>query len=232
MPKKNKYVDFVSDEHFLDCVKYVCESYPEDRDKVELTKHALDALKMVFDMMNHNINTDEWISAEKVRQTDKTVNNRIGNFHQKLLGGVDGWEDLGRGHPLGIDLKKQDNSIFIELKNRYNTVKGEDLKHVFDKLKRVADENPKSIVYYAYVVPKKPGSGEKIWKTSQREADKRIMEAWGFRVYEIVTEDKEALKKVFEALPLAIKEIFKTKTLLKKEELKTVNEIFKKTFIS
>lgn len=227
---KNKYLDFVSDKHFLNCVKYVCDSYPEDDKNVELTKHSLDALKMVFDMMNHNLDFDEWIGSEKVRQIDKTVNNRIGEFHQKLLGGVNGWEDLGRGHPLGIDLKKQDNSIFIELKNRYNTVKGEDLKHVFDKLKRVADENPESKVYYAYVVPKKPSSGEKIWKTSQREEDKRIFEVWGLKVYDIVTGDKNALLKVFEAIPLAIKDIYKNKSLPKKET-EIISNIFKKTFI-
>lgn len=230
--QKNRYVDFVSDEHFLKCVRKVCESYPKDKSKVELTKHALDPLKMVFDMVNHDIDINEWISAEKVRRTDKTVNNRIGNFHQDLLGGVSGWEDLGRGHKLGIDIKKKDNSILMELKNRYNTVKGEDLKHVFDKLKRASAKHPKAVVYYAYVTPAKPSSGEKVWKTSQRDPDKKIREAWGLRVYEIVTGDKESLKKTFQALPIAIQDTLKRKNNLKGKELETVRMAFEKTFIS
>ena len=226
----NKYVNFVSDKHFLECVKNVCEGYPGDEKEVELTKHTLDIVKMIFDMENHKINVDEWIKTEKMRQTDKTVNNKIGIFHQKLLGGVKGWEDLGTGNPLGVDLKKMDNSVFVELKNRYNTVKGEDLKHVFDKLKKVADKYPKAIVYYAYIIPKKPGSGEKVWKTSQREPNDKIIEVWGYRIYEIVTGDKKALKKMWDALPIVIEKVLEKKSAIQKKDMKKLVEFFQQTF--
>ena len=31
----NKYVDFVSDEDFLECIKWVCDSYPIN-DKIDM----------------------------------------------------------------------------------------------------------------------------------------------------------------------------------------------------
>ena len=36
MAEGNKYVDFVSDEHFIKCVKIVCDSYPEKVDEVDI----------------------------------------------------------------------------------------------------------------------------------------------------------------------------------------------------
>ena len=89
----NKYVDFVSDEDFLDCVKWVCDAYPEDSSVInmdELKRNTIDPFKLVFDLINENMNIYDWIAHEKIRQHDKTINNRIGEFHQKLLGKVSG----------------------------------------------------------------------------------------------------------------------------------------------
>lgn len=232
MSKKNKYVDFVSDEHFLKCVKWVCDAYPSkdaSLDMEKFTKNSLDVFKMVFDSLKGEIDISQWVRGEVIRQNDKTISNRIGDFHQMLLGGVSGWEDLGRGHPLGIDLKNKKETIFIELKNKHNTLKGEDHKNVFDKLKRVLDSNPKSKVYYAYIIPKNPGSGERIWKPAQRTPNQSILEAWGCRVYEIVTGDGEALIKTWKILPLAISDLIKSKHNLSKEDKKQLITFFNVT---
>ncbi len=225
----NKYVDFISDDDFLECVKWVCDAYPEEASEIDmkhLQRNTLDPFKVVFDMINIKNDFDSWLLIEQMRQQDKTINNRIGDFHQRLLGKVDGWEDLGIGHPLGIDLKNEKETIFIELKNKHNTVKGEDLKHVFDKLEKVTKEHKKSIVYYAYILPKNPGSGEKIWKTSRREPNKRILEAWGARVYEIVTRDSEALNKVWNALPIAIKDLLNSDFTISNDDEKNLLKLF------
>jgi len=114
MKKRNKYVDFVSDEHFLNCVEYVCGAYPQENAEINIkkfTKNSLDLFKTIFDIMIGKLDFDKWRKAEEIRQADKTISNKVGDFHQMLLGGVEGWEDLKRGHPLGIDLKKEDDTI-------------------------------------------------------------------------------------------------------------------------
>lgn len=225
----NKYVDFVSDEDFIECVKWVCDAYPENVDEIDmkrLSRNGLDPIKQIFDILGSKISGKDWIRKENTRQYDKTISNRIGDFHQRLLGKVEGWIDLGRGHPLGIDLQKDDNSIFIELKNKHNTVKGEDHKNVWDKLKKVLDESPNSLIYYAYIIPKKPSSGEKIWNPSQRDPNENILEAWGSKVYEIVTGDPKSLKKTWKALPIAINDIFNQKNPLTDEDYKIIEEFF------
>lgn len=232
MSKKNKYVDFVSDKHFLECVKYVCDAYPKRNSPIDMkkfTKNSLDVFKIIFDTLRGEIDISQWIKGEVIRQNDKTISNKIGEFHQMLLGGVKGWENLGRGHPLGIDLKNDNDTIFIELKNKHNTLKGEDHKNVFDKLKRALDKYPKALIYYAYIIPKNPGSGEKIWKVSQRDPNKNILEAWGFRIYEIVTGDKKSLFKTWEALPIAINDLINSKENYSKEDKEKLLNFFNET---
>lgn len=226
----NKYVDFISDNDFLDCVRWVCDAYPEnigDIDMKRLNRNGIDPVKQVFDILGSKFSGRDWIKKENIRQYDKTISNRIGDFHQRLLGKVDGWVDLERGHPLGIDLQKNDKTIFIELKNKHNTVKGEDQKNVWDKLKKVSEQNPNSLVYYAYIIPKKPGSGEKVWSPSQRKPNKNILEAWGKKVYEIVTGDPDSLEKTWKALPIAINDIFKQENPLQKEDYEIIEEFFR-----
>ena len=165
MPK-NKYVDFVSDEHFLRCVKWVCDAYPDKSSDVNmemLQRNALDPFKMVFDIVNGKTEVETWVKNEAIRQFDKTINNRIGEFHQKLLGGVNGWTNLGTGDESKVDLKRKDNSIFMELKNKFNTVNADSLQSVRQKLERCVIKNPKAMAYWAYIVERDGSSGESPW---------------------------------------------------------------------
>jgi len=232
----NKYVDFVSDEYFIKCVKHVCDTYskiagrtPEEK-RARLTKNALDSFKMVFDIMNRGFNLEKWVDNEHERQADKTVNNKIGEFHQMLLGGVNGWTYLGKGHSTGMDLKKNDDTIFIELKNKFNTVKGENFPNLFDKLKKVVDENSNTIAYYAYITAKNGTSGERVWRVSQRSENPRIMEIWGSKVYELITGKSSSLEKTWSALPTAITDLIPNATLNGDEQTfkKFFNDSFKK----
>lgn len=134
----NKYVEFVSDEDFLECVRKVVESYQTLDENVTPTsiltesKNTIDEFKTIFDVCVNQINFDEWLKFELTRQQDKTINNKIGEFHQELLGKVDGWVDLGMGDETEIDLKKEDNTVFVELKNKYNTMNSSSEKRIFN----------------------------------------------------------------------------------------------------
>ena len=50
----NKYVDFVSDTHFLKCITHVCKGYPQKRDEdldfKKLKKNVVNPFKLVFDI--------------------------------------------------------------------------------------------------------------------------------------------------------------------------------------
>ena len=148
-----KYVIFVTDKQFEDCVRLVCDAYNEEiiLEDQKLQKTGIDPIKMTFDMMCENKNFRKWKIKESARKKDKTVNNTIGAFHQKLLGHVKGWTDLGTNGELGLDLKKNDNSVLMELKNKDNDLNDNVSKQIRTKLMRAHKKYPKAKCYFAYI---------------------------------------------------------------------------------
>jgi hypothetical protein len=205
----NRYVDFVSDEHFLRCIKPICDSYPKDLDKLNLSylkRNTIDPFIMLFDLLNSNSGVMEWMKNEMLRQCDKKVGFNIGYFHQNLLGGVDGWTNLGIGHPTKLDLKRDDDMFFFEMKNKWNSMNSDAEDKCRDKLEKVISVYPNSIAYLAFICSRNGDSGEGIWVKKGRDSDERIRKIWGSKVYEIVTGDSEALNKTWDAIPIAVKD--------------------------
>jgi hypothetical protein len=220
----NEYVDFVSDEFFEKCVKHVCDTYNEEfilEDK-KLQENGVDPIKMTFDMINEQRDFKKWRIKESERQKDKTVNNAIGEFHQNLLGGVTGWTDLGVGDKTKLDLKKNDNSIFMELKNKDNTVNGDSGRKVREKLMVQHEKTPDAKCYFAYFTPRNGKSEEKHWTPRSKNVPhhENIRRISGSKIYELVTGKSNALEQVWLALPLAIKNIYKKENPLSEEEEK------------
>lgn len=225
----NKYVDFVSDAHFLACVGLVCKAYHEvkkDLSAKDLKENGLDPFKTVFDIANRKISFNTWLKNEAARQADKALNNKIGEFHQKLLGGVKGWTNLGTGDDSKLDLKKNDNSIFIELKNKYNTVNADSGDKVRDKLEKALTDHPKAIVYWAFIISKYNDSGDDVWKKKGRATNVKIRKIWGSKVYELVTGDKNSLKKTWEVLPIAINDYFDGQITISASDMKKLVALF------
>jgi len=230
---ENGHFDFISDKHFVDCVKWVCNAYttePDAKDIESLQENRLDPFKALFDMMNERMDSKKWLKKESIRQSDKTVNNPIGEFHQKLLGGVKGWSDLGTGDDSHLDLKKNDDSIFMELKNKFNTVNGSSLESVRRKLEQAVSDHPASTSYWAFIIAKNGSSRETEW-TYKGTNNPKIKKVWGSKVYELVTGKPNALQEVWNALPEVIKVVI-GETKLDGEDLKFIQKLFCDAFFN
>jgi hypothetical protein len=228
----NKYVDFVSDEHFLKCVKWVCDAYLDPSlkfNKTWLQRNGVDPFKMVFDMVVRNRDFDSLIEQEKNRQYDKKSGGRIGDFHQKLLGGVDGWIDLGVGDETKVDLKKEDDTIFMELKNKYNTVNSDSLSAVRQKLERITNNFPNSTAYWAYVIEKNGTSGESEWNYLG-DNNLKLRKIWGSKLYELITGKSDALEKTWIALPIAIKDVLNGENDISSTDMNELQQWFRDAF--
>lgn len=213
------YVQFISDKHFKDCVRHVLNSYQNaitlkesiqeslengNIFKSELFKNVVDPFKMAFDV--NKIGIKEWIKKEVHRQLDKSVEQKMGEFHQKVLGGVDGWKDLGTGNE--VDLMKVDQSVYIEIKNKFNTCSGDALTAVRRKLEEITRTNHNSTAYWAYIIAKtQQKSGEEVWIKAKFNKIDAVKKVWGEKVYEIVTGDPDALLKLYKALPMVISNV-------------------------
>jgi hypothetical protein len=112
---KNKYVDFISDEHFLKCVANLHASYLKAKNNItknHFYKNKVDTIKLTFDAHFNSIDEESLIQAEILRQIDKSINNSIGTFHEEILSGIEGFE---MGSLSGYDIKAKDNSLFADI---------------------------------------------------------------------------------------------------------------------
>ena len=225
------YVDFITDDHYKDCVRYVLDSFNnaiklrdslkksiEDGDvfKSSLFNNVVDPFKMVFEV--EKIGVKEWIRKEILRQLDKSVEQKMGEFHQRVLGGVEGWTDLKVGK--GIDLVNKNETIFFEVKNKYNTCSDSALKDVRRKLEDITSKKHDASAYWAYIISNaKKKSGEAIWVKKGFNKIDSVKYIWGESVYEKVTGDSKALYKIYKTLPRVIAEV------TKEDDIKDIGEI-------
>lgn len=201
---------FMSDEHLYNCIYRLYTAYM--RDKKELTlndlyKNKLDPIKTYFDMKFNNLELDEFINIEAKRKADKNINNHIGNFHQELLDGLNGFESPQYA---GFDVKKLDNTIFGELKNKHNTMNSSSTESTFQKLQRYATDYPNATCYLIEVVATQ--SQNILWQPtcSGREySHPRIRRISIDKFYELATGRTNAFKELCNAIQIATPEIIK-----------------------
>lgn len=99
-------------------------------------------------------NNSEYIKllkyAFKVRQNQM----KEGEIAQIAIGNFCNWKNLKMGHESGLDCKKKDNSIIMEIKNKYNTCNSNSQKTMLDKLAKYKEKNPYTKCVWGIVNPK------------------------------------------------------------------------------
>ena len=80
---KNKYLNFISDEHFLNCIANLHSAYIKAKNNISkksFYSNKVDTIKLTFDSKFNSIDEEKLIEAEILRQIDKSINNSIGTF--------------------------------------------------------------------------------------------------------------------------------------------------------
>src|SRR5680860_596210 len=151
---KNKYVNFISDEHFLKCIENLHNSYlraKADISKKKFYSNKIDTIKLTFDSKFNNIEEEKIIELEILRQIDKSINNSIGMFHEQILGGINGYEI---GNLSGFDIKAENDTLFADIKNKHNTMNSSAAESLFQKLARYADTYKQANCYWVQILAK------------------------------------------------------------------------------
>ncbi|WP_179021676.1 Eco47II family restriction endonuclease [Winogradskyella forsetii] len=204
---KNKYVDFVSDGHLLQCISNLHNAYlvaKKEFTKRKFYNNKVDTFKLTFDSKFNDISETDLIKLEMARQIDKSVNNAIGTFHEEILGGIKGYS---HGKLSGYDIKANDDSIFAEIKNKHNTMNSSSAESAFQKLARFADDNRQAACYLVQILAKK--SFVKKWAgiiNGKEYSHSRVYMISGDKFYELLTGDNNAFFKLYRSLPLAIED--------------------------
>lgn len=204
---KNKYVNFISDEHLLFCVGNLHQAYLKAKNNItkkNFYSNKVDTIKLTFDAKFNDIDEDKLIQAEILRQIDKSINNSIGTFHEQILGGIKGFEV---GNLSGFDIKATDNTLFADIKNKHNTMNSSSAESLFQKLARYADDYKKAKCYWVQILAK--NSFNELWKSEingKEYSHSRVYKISGDQFYALLSGQEDALLQLYKALPKAIKD--------------------------
>lgn len=189
----------------------VQETLDKKSDKADLRRNTLDVFSQTLECTILNISKDEWERRELTRQAQKTLQNKIGDLHQKILGTLDGIQDLGVGEI--VDLKGP--GFIAEIKNKHNTTKGNHKVAIYDDLEQCLSSDPNTIGYYVEILPPNGKSYDKPFIPSdnktglRRPENDRIRQIDGKTFYEKVTKNPNALEELYTMLPEVTAEIIK-----------------------
>ena len=208
---KNRYVDFISDDHLLNCIDNLYNSYVKAKANVTKKKfynNKIDIIKLTFDSKFNNQEEEKVIEAEILRQVDKSINNSIGTFHEQVLGGIEGFEV---GKLSGYDIKAVDDTLFADIKNKHNTMNSSSAESLFQKLARYADTYKKANCYWVQILAKSSFNERWTGEINGKEySHSRVYKISGDQFYSLLTGQKDALFQLYKALPLAISDFLKT----------------------
>jgi len=212
MPQQK--LPFVSDDVLREEVKKVLliAQSAVDLAETNLYQNVIDPFSAVFDAMRQGVTLTDWLEQEKARQIQKTMQNAVGDFHQAILGNVDEWTDLRVG---GVaDLKCDSRQIVAEVKNKYNTTKGNHKKVIYDDLNTLITSTYNGYTgYYVEIIPKSKRPYDNPFTPSDNETGQRrptnekIRIIDGRSFYKLVTGHDDALKNLYKVLPEVIAEI-------------------------
>ncbi|MFD2034425.1 Eco47II family restriction endonuclease [Belliella marina] len=210
-------LSWLSDDHLYNSVNRLLDIAEKSlkNSETQFNKNVLDPFSALFQISGFDISHEEWLIAEKTRQAQKSLQNHVGDFHQIILGKVDGWENLETGQIM--DLVHKDRKIIAEIKNKYNTVKGSDLSGLYQAMENLVGYKHSSFkdftAYYVTIIPRKPERINIPFTPSDKEKGVRFSINESIRLidgasfYEIVTGDPDALFNLYKCLPKVIEDL-------------------------
>jgi len=146
--------EITSDLEKLNINKKIIENYKEKiKKEIELILNSK-RKKYIYEPTMFGIETYEYKKALEISNKVRQLQMKEGKIAQVLIGNFYGWEDLGNGHSSGLDCKKNDNSIIIEIKNKYNTCNSDNQKTLLDKLSNYKKKYPNTRCIWGIINPR------------------------------------------------------------------------------
>ncbi len=148
----------------------------------------------------------DWETSEKIRLKQKVLEMKMGDFHEELLGKFSGWKTLPLGHKTGMDVSNEEETIYLECKNKHNTCNSDQLKQIYKKLEEIKKSGKRSILVQI-------NCPEGKVKKSTKNPDSEVFN--GKQIYNLVSGRED----FFDDLLDTIKYVFQNfKTLLSLKE--------------
>lgn len=216
---------FISEENFTKHVKATIDKYGEKLesfDIVRFNKNIIDPIKMIFDKTVYQSTWEEIVSNEIFRQRDKSNNNDIGYFHQRIFqyiadchvpdNGKEGGWDVIFQKAEGITLPDGDvvHTVYIEMKNKHNTMNSSAAGKTYIKMQSQLLDDDDCACFLVEAIAKK--SQNIKWSTTvdgKSVSHKKIRRVSLDQFYALVTGQEDALYQMCMVLPSVVENVVK-----------------------
>ncbi len=213
-------IDFISEKDFLDHVKATIGKYGEKLDSYDLkkfNKNIVDPIKLIFDKYVYSLTWEEIVKNEISRQRDKSNNNDIGYFHQRIFqylpncivprNGEEGGWDVIYTNEQGLQIPSggKVHTVYVELKNKHNTMNAASAARTFIKMQSQLLSDDDCACLLVEAIAKR--SQNIKWETTvdkQKISHKLIRRVSLDQFYSIVTGQDDAFYKICLVLPSVI----------------------------
>lgn len=229
-------LSFITEEEFENHVKATIEKYGEKLKSFDLkrfNKNIVDPIKLIFDKTVYRSTWDEIVSNEIFRQRDKSNNNDIGYFHQRIFqyitncevppnGESGGWDVIYR-NPDGIEIPEAGtvHTVYVEMKNKHNTMNSASAGKTFIKMQNQLLNDDDCACFLVEAIAQR--SQNIKWETTvdkRKVGHKLIRRVSMDQFYAMVTGDEEAFYKMCMILPGVIEKVVNSM-----EDVKIPNDI-------
>ncbi len=204
---KKYNLGFISDKDIFNHVQETVLKYSTQIDLKEFNKNIVDPIKLTFDSKVYGRSFEEVVADECIRQMDKHNNNHVGYFHQNIFKYAgNGWEVPKEG----FDVINKDKHIFVEMKNKHNTMNSSASQKTYMKMQEKILRDSKATCMLVEAIASK--SQNKTWIVSvdkEQFDNEHIRRVSMDKFYEIVFGDSNAFMKLCKVLPEILDDVLK-----------------------
>ena len=218
-------LSFISEEDFTNHVKATIKKYGEKLESFDLkrfNKNIIDPIKLIFDKTVYQVTWEQIVGNEIFRQRDKSNNNDIGYFHQRIFNYMDKCHVPDNGKEGGWDVIFQNldgivlpdggivHTVYVEMKNKHNTMNSASAGKTFIKMQHQLLSDDDCACFLVEVIAQR--SQNIKWETTvdkKKVGHKLIRRVSIDQFYALVTGQDDAFYKMCMVLPTVIEKAVK-----------------------
>jgi len=216
-------IGFITEEDFTNHVKATIDKYGEKLESFDImrfNKNIVDPIKMIFDKTVYQSTWEEIVSNEIFRQRDKSNNNDIGYFHQRIFqyiadchvpenGKEGGWDViLHRDSGIALPGGETIHTVYVEMKNKHNTMNSSAAGKTYIKMQSQLLDDDDCACFLVEAIAKK--SQNIKWSTTvdgKSVSHKKIRRVSLDQFYALVTGEEDAFYQMCMVLPKIIEKV-------------------------